>query len=204
MRNTKKCFFVFLLLSLIGMLSVFGAMTASAATYSNLTVSKDGTNFKVTKGKKSLSFRFDWDEEKDTYTGYDRVKISKLVAPGVLVPGMGHEGSSNKVQYIMAAKLIRVNGKLYTGMPLKAFHKKVKRAWGTGYYTYQDNKTKEWVKLGAAKPTKKDFRKARTGTLNWVGMRGKLKMYANLSINARKNDAAVSIFAIYGSEADTE
>ena len=204
MKRPRKLLLALMLLALTFTLCVSGAVTASAASYSNLTVSKNGEDFKITRDGESLSFRFDWDEAKDTYTGYDREQIRNFVAPGILVPGMNHEGSPNTVQYIMAGKLMRINGKLRTGMSLKAFNRKVKKAWGKGYYTYQNKKTKNWVKIGSRMPSKKDFKKGNLNTFNWVGMRGKVKMNAFVRYNPRKNKATISLFAIYGSEADKE
>ena len=196
-------------LSIISLLLLVSVLMQGMAVYAagnaNLNVTKNGKSFKLTNGEKSYSFRYDWDEKKGKYTGYSQKKANKVVPAGTLHLGLGRDGqTTNKDDSIAIVKEgLTLNKRIYIGMPLAEFHKKIKSAWGTGYYAYWDNKKKAVVKVGTKKPSNSFVQKRSKDTgLFWTGKRGVLTLSISIGWNKTNKRAETGWTEIFGSESD--
>ena len=201
-RTSRKSVLLLVLLLTMSFVMQGICVSAAAAKKPNFSVSKDGKKFKVTKGKKSYSFRYDWNSKKQEYTGYDQLKINKVVPFGPMKGihlALGRDGQEgNKNDSIAVMKGVTLNKKIYYGMTLKAFHKNIKKAWGKGYYAYYSNKKKRPVKVGSKKPTNSYVKKRMKDTgLYWAGNRGRLRINCSINWNAKKKRAEVGWIEIW-------
>ena len=173
-------------------MTVFAAGTQKP----DLTVSKDGKKFTLTKGDQTYSFRFEWDPAKKTYTGYSQKKVDKMVRRAAphkgLYVGSEHEGSGPEMAGIVVLGGVTLNKKIWYGMSLESFHKKIRSAWGDGYYAYWSTKKGRPVRIGKGKPTDRYVKKRCKDTgLYWAGDRGRLRINVSIKWNKAKNRAEV-------------
>ena len=193
--SRKSVLLLVLLLTMSFVMQAF-SVSAAAAKKPDFSVSKNGKKFKVTKGKKSYSFRYDWNSKKKKYTGFKQKKINKVVPFGPLKGvhmAMEHENAkSNREDTIVVLGGVTLNKKIYRGMTLAAFHKKIKKAWGKGAYYYWSNEKKAPVKIGEKQPTDSyvEERLKDTG-LYWAGDRGRLRINCSINWNTKKKRAEV-------------
>ena len=152
-RTSRKSVLLLVLLLTMSFVMQGICVSAAAAKKPNFSVSKDGKKFKVTKGKTSYPFRYDWNSKKQAYTGYDQLEVNKVVPFGPMKGiylALGRDGQEgNKNDSIAVMKGVTLNKKIYYGMTLTAFHKNIKKAWGKGYYAYYDTKRKGQAKVGS-------------------------------------------------------
>ena len=191
--SRKSVLLLVLLLTMSFMMQAF-SVSAAAAKKPDFNVSKSGKKFKVTKGKKSYSFRYDWNSKKQKYTGFSQKKINKVVPFGPLKGvhmATGRDGAkSNKEDSILVLKGVTLNKKIYYGMSLAAFHKKIKKAWGKGAYYYWSNEKEAEVKIGEEKPADSFVKERMKDTgFYWKGNRGRLSI--NCSFGWKKKRAEV-------------
>ncbi len=201
MKNIARKISIILSLLLLFSIPLQGmSVYAASSKKANLSVSKDGQTFKVKKKKKSYTFRYDWDPQTATYTGYDSAKAAKVVSPRSLVIGLMRDGQTGDCNNsILVGTGITLNKKIYSGMPLSSFHKK-KSAWGSGYYAYWDTNKNESVVIGKKKPSNSYVKKRCKSTgLYWVGARGCLSINISIIWNSKTKRAETSWIEIYGS-----
>ena len=195
-RTSRKSVLLLVLLLTMSFVMQGICVSAAAAKKPDFNVTKNGKQFKVTKSKKSYSFRYDWDSKKQIYTGYDQKEINKLVPFGPMKGvhmAMEHDSAkSHKEDTIVVLEGVTLNKKIYYGMTLAAFHKKIKKAWGKGAYYYWSTEKKAPVKIGKKKPTNKYVKKRMKDTgLYWAGDRGRLRINCSINWNAKKKRAEV-------------
>ena len=195
-KTSRKSVLLLVLLLTMSFVMQGICVSAAAAKKPDFNVSKDGKKFKVTKGKKSYSFRYDWDSKKQDYTGYDQKEINNVVPFGPMKGvhmAMEHESAKSRQEAsIVVLKGVTLNKKIYYGMTLAAFHKNFKKAWGKGAYFYWSNEKKAPVKIGKKKPTNSYVKKRMKDTgLFWAGDRGRLRINCSINWNAKKKRAEV-------------
>lgn len=179
-------------------LTVLGTCSFAAGK-ANLSVSKNGKTFKLTSGKQSYSFRYDWNKKKKRFTGYNQKIINKLTPKRGLLLSVQRENAKNhRDDSIVISKGVTLNKKIYIGIPLASFHKKIGAAWGDGYYGYYSTKKGKAVKVGTKKPTDKFVKKRSKDTgLYWAGDRGRLRINASIQWNSKKNRAEINWIEIF-------
>lgn len=201
-RTSRKSVLLLVLLLTMSFVMQGICVSAAAAKKPDFSVSKNGKEFKVTKGKKSYSFRYDWNSKEQKYTGYSQKEINKLVPfgplKGVHMALQRENAKSNQQDSIVVLKGVTLNKKIYYGMTLAAFHKNIKKAWGKGYYAYYDTGKKGQAKIGSKKPSDKTVKKRMKDTgLYWAGNRGRLKINCSINWNTKKKRAEVGWIEIW-------
>ena len=204
----KACRKISMLLTLVLVFSiVLQGMTVFAASSkkANLSVSASGKSFKLTNGDKSYSFKYNWNSEKNAYTGFSKKKINKLVpfsVPGGSPKGIQvgvslHKGSPKEDGFLIGDG-VTINKKIYRGMTLSSFHKNIRSAWGKGHYGYYNLKKNKAINKGTKKPTNAYVKKRSKDTgLYWVGDRGRMRISVSITWNKAKKRAEVNWIEIY-------